>query len=33
VLLGLASEQQVQPVLALLARLYAMLTRLAKAGR
>jgi four helix bundle protein len=33
VLLGLASQQQVQPVLDLLARLCAMLTRLAKAGR
>ncbi len=33
VLLGLAPQQQVQPVLDLLGRLYAMLTRLAKAGR
>ena len=32
-LLGLASAERVQPVVALLGRLYAMLTRLAKAGR
>jgi four helix bundle protein len=33
VMLGLASGVDVEPVVALLGRLYAMLTRLAKAGR
>jgi len=33
VALGLAPQGEVQPVVALLGRLYAMLTRLAKAGR
>jgi four helix bundle protein len=32
-MLGLAPAERVQPVIALLGRLYAMLTRLAKAGR
>src|SRR6185436_11692963 len=32
-LLGLCSAERIDPVLALLGRLYAMLTRLAKAGR
>jgi four helix bundle protein len=32
-MLGLASAERVQPVIALLGRLYAMLTRLAKAGQ
>jgi len=32
-LLGLAPAERVQPVVALLSRLYAMLNRLAKAGR
>jgi four helix bundle protein len=32
-LLGLAPAERVQPVVTLLGRLYAMLTRLAKAGR
>ena len=31
--LGLASRERVEPVVALLGRLYAMLTKLAKAGR
>jgi four helix bundle protein len=32
-MLGLAPEEQVEPVVGLLGRLYAMLTRLSKAGR
>jgi hypothetical protein len=32
-MLGLAPEERVKPVVELLGRLYAMLTKLAKAGR